>query len=123
MIHWFRLLENKLKLLITNERENEVKKFQKLFSSHIYAIATDGNNSIFILLIFLTFFLDFEFENYVRNVVPGCHGVRETTGGYGKAKKPTVSSIPVKDTSQDIFKKKVILCIYNSLSYCYFNLI
>jgi len=94
MIHWFRLLENKLKLLITNERENEVQKFQKLFSSHIYAIATD----------------DFEFENYVRNVVPGCHGVRETTGnsGYGKAKKPSGSTIQVKDTSQDIFKKKEV---------------
>merc|ERR1711917_184883 len=88
------LLENKLKLLITKEREKEVKKFQKLFSSHIYAIATD----------------DFEFENYVRNVVPGCHGVRETTGnsGYGKVRKPTGSTIQVKDTSQDIFKKKEV---------------
>merc|ERR1712168_184010 len=86
------LLENKLKLLITKEREKEVKKFQKLFSSHIYAIATE----------------DFEFENYVRNVVPGCHGVRETTGGYGKAKKPSGSTIQVKDTSQDIFKKKEV---------------
>merc|ERR1711990_1043977 len=84
------LAENKLKLLITTEREKEIEKFQKLFSSHIYAIATD----------------DFEFENYVRNVVPGCHGVRETTGGCGKAKKPTGSTIQVKDTSQDIFKKK-----------------
>merc|ERR1712131_455353 len=86
------LVENKLKLLITKEREKEIKNFQKLFSSHIYAIATD----------------DFEFENYVRSVVPGCHGVRETTGnsGYGKAKKPSVSTTQVKDTSQDIFKKK-----------------
>merc|ERR1711917_154821 len=50
------LLENKLKLLITKEREKEVKKFQKLFSSHIYAIATDGNNPIFILLIFVNLF-------------------------------------------------------------------
>ena len=57
----------------------------------------------------LFFVLDFEFENYVRSVVPGCHGVRETTGnsGYGKAKKPSVSTTQVKDTSQDIFKKKV----------------
>merc|ERR1712029_1053168 len=76
------LAENKLKLLITKEREKEIKKFQKLFSSHIYAIATD----------------DFEFENYVRSVVPGCHGVRETTGssGYGKAKKPSVSTTQVR---------------------------
>merc|ERR1712131_561576 len=88
------LVENKLKLLITKEREKEIKNFQKLFSSHIYAIATD----------------DFEFKNYVRSVIPGCHGVRETTGnsGYGKAKKPSVSTTQVKDTSQDIFKKKEV---------------
>jgi len=92
------LVENKLKLLITKEREKEIKKFQKIFSSHIYAIATN----------------DFEFENYVRNVVPGCHGVRETTGGYVKAKKPSASTAMVKDTSQDIFKKKVILWIYKN---------
>lgn len=87
-------MENKLKLLITKERESEIKKFEKLFSSHIYAIATD----------------DFEFENYVRNVIPACQGVRETTGssGHGKTKKTTGSTIQVKDTSQDIFKKKEV---------------
>ena len=65
------------------------------------------------LFSWIIFVLDFEFENYVRSVVPGCHGVRETTGnsGYGKAKKPSVSTTQVKDTSQDIFKKKVILWI------------
>jgi hypothetical protein len=74
------LVENKLKLLITKERESEIKKFEKLFSSHIYAIATD----------------DFEFENYVRNVIPACQGVRETTGqsGHGKARKPTENKDP-----------------------------
>merc|ERR1712131_186527 len=85
------LVENKLKLLITRERESEAKKFQKLFSSHIYAIATE----------------DFEFENYVRTVIPACHGVRESHGNVGKAKKPTENTTQVKDTSQDIFKKKV----------------
>ena len=106
-------MENKLKLLITKERENEIKKFQKLFSSHIYAIATNGNNNSDFMN-FIIFFLDFEFENYVRNVVPGCHGVRETTGGYAKTKKPSASTAMVKDTSQDIFKKKVILWIYKN---------
>merc|ERR1712137_403645 len=86
------LVENKLKLLITRERENEVKNFEKLFSSHIYALATD----------------DFEFDNYVRNIIPACHAVRETHGNNPKAKIQTKSTTQVKDTSQDIFKKKEV---------------
>merc|ERR1712142_209542 len=86
------LKESKLKILITKERENEVKNFEKLYSSHIYAIVTN----------------DFEFENYVRTVVPACHGVREMISEPGQDRKQPVDTpkTQIRDTSQDIFKKK-----------------
>merc|ERR1711970_373828 len=86
------LVENKLKILITKDRDTEVEKFKKLYSSHIYAVTSK----------------DFEFENYVHTLVPACHGVRKTTGQPGEERKATVKQpkTQIKDTSRDIFKKK-----------------
>merc|ERR1711962_1032922 len=86
--------ENQLKILITKQRETDVKNFEKLFSSHIYAVATN----------------DFEFENYKHNVVPACHGVRETIGEPGKESRPVEeqNKPQIKDSSQHIFKKREV---------------
>merc|ERR1711962_1470622 len=86
--------ENQLKILITKQRETDVKNFEKLFSSHIYAVATN----------------DFEFENYKHNVVPACHGVREPVGEPGKESRQIEeqNKPQIKDSSQHIFKKREV---------------